>query len=113
VLTKPDLLPAGSSDTPLQRVLSNAELKFGYGYFVVKNPDQVMLNNRLKHHDARFQEQEFFATNQPWSTSLRSHRGRFGTPNLQDFLSKKLAGQMIKALPVIYDQVQVRLDDVD
>jgi hypothetical protein len=113
VLTKPDLLPAGSSDSPLQKVLSNAELKFGYGYFVVKNPDQVMLNNRLTHHDARFQEQEFFTTKQPWNTSLRSYRGRFGTPNLQHFLSKKLAGQMIKALPVIYDQVQVRLDDVD
>ncbi|KAF2438228.1 P-loop containing nucleoside triphosphate hydrolase protein [Karstenula rhodostoma CBS 690.94] len=113
VLTKPDLLPAGSSYEPLQRVLNNVELKFGHGYFVVKNPDQVMLNNRLKHHDARLHEQKFFASQEPWATSLRSHNGRFGTANLQQFLSQKLAGQMVKALPGIYEQVQLRLDDVD
>ncbi|OAG00210.1 uncharacterized protein CC84DRAFT_363479 [Paraphaeosphaeria sporulosa] len=113
VLTKPDLLPAGSSYEPLQKVLSNAELKFGHGYFVVKNPDQVALNNRLTHHEARLHEQCFFTTQEPWCTSLQSHSGRFGTANLQQFLSEKLAGQMVKALPGIYEQVQLRLDDVE
>ena len=59
VLTKPDLLPAGSSDTPLYKVLNRMELKFGHGYFVVKNPDQLMLNNHLTHKDAREQEHQF------------------------------------------------------
>lgn len=113
MLTKPDLLPAGSSYEPLQKVLNNVELKFGHGYFVVKNPDQVMLNNRLTHHEARLHEQQFFANKDPWCTSLQSHSGRFGTANLQQFLSEKLAGQMVKALPGIYEQVQLRLDDVD
>ncbi|KAJ4349554.1 uncharacterized protein N0V89_008170 [Didymosphaeria variabile] len=113
VLTKPDLLPAGSSDKPLRRVLNNVELKFGHGYFVVKNPDQLMLNNRLTHQDARLHEQHFFATQEPWCSSLRGHHGRFGTSNLQQFLSEKLAGQMVKALPGIYEQIQARLDDVE
>ncbi|KAL5422835.1 hypothetical protein PMIN04_004351 [Paraphaeosphaeria minitans] len=113
VLTKPDLLPAGSSYEPLQKVLSNVELKFGHGYFVVKNPDQVMLNDRLAHREARMQEKHFFTTQHPWCTNLQSHSGRFGTANLQQFLSEKLAGQMVKALPEIYEQVQLRLNDVE
>ncbi|KAL1610635.1 hypothetical protein SLS60_002305 [Paraconiothyrium brasiliense] len=113
VLTKPDLLPAGSSDEPLRRVLNNVELKFGHGYFVVKNPDQLMLNNQLTHQDARSHEKHFFATQEPWCSSLRGHHGRFGTANLQQFLSEKLAGQMVKALPGIYEQIQARLDEVD
>lgn len=113
MLTKPDLLPAGSSYEPLEKVLSNLELKFGHGYFVVKNPDQVMLNNRLTHPEARVYEQQFFETQQPWSSDLQAHRARFGTANLQQYLSEKLAGQMVKALPGIYEQVRLRLEHVD
>ncbi|KAF1976893.1 P-loop containing nucleoside triphosphate hydrolase protein [Bimuria novae-zelandiae CBS 107.79] len=113
VLTKPDLLPAGSSDAPLKKVLNNEELRFDHGYFVVKNPDQVMLNDRLSRQDAREQERQFFATTKPWCSSLKTYQGRFGNTNLQRYLSEKLARQMIKALPVIYEQVKLRLDEVD
>jgi len=94
-------------------VLNNTELKFRHGYFVVKNPDQVMLNNRLTHQEARTHENDFFASTEPWCTSLQAHHKRFGTANLQQFLSEKLAGQMVNALPAIYGQVQDRLNDLD
>lgn len=97
----------------MQKVLNNAELKFGHGYFVVKNPDQVMLNNRLTHQDAREHERQFFATTEPWCTSLKEHHGRFGTENLQKFLSDKLAGLMVQALPAIHDQIDQRINQVD
>ena len=113
VLTKPDLLPAGSSEVPLHRVLNSMELKFGHGYFVVKNPDQVMLNNRLTHQEARERERQFFATTEPWCSSLKAHQGRFGTANLQQYLSEQLATLMLKALPTIYEQVKARLDEIE
>lgn len=89
------------------------ELKFGHGHFVVKNPDQVMLNNRLTHQEARNQERQFFATTEPWCSTLQSHQGRFGTANLQGYLSEQLASLMLNALPTIYEQVKARLDQID
>ena len=97
----------------MQNVLQGHELRFGHGYFVVKNPDQVSLNNRLSHRDAREQERQFFATAPPWSSILRAHEKRFGSANLQKYLSEQLAGQMMKALPIIKQQVKVRLDEID
>lgn len=72
-----------------------------------------MLDNGKTHEDARLDEQNFFATKKPWCTSLRIYQGRFGTTNLQRFLSEKLASQMVKALPDIYARVQSRLSEVE
>ena len=113
MLTKPDLLPAGSSDSPLRKVLNGLELKFGHGYFVVKNPDQLMLNNHLTHKEAREQEYLFFAKTEPWCSGLRDHQSRFGTANLQQYLSEQLATLMLRALPTIYTQVQDRLNEIE
>ena len=113
VLTKPDLLPAGSKEEKLGCVLRGDIFKLGHGYFVVKNPAQDAINAGLSHAYARAQEQMFFDTSHPWSSQmLQAYRDQFGTPNLQAYLSKTLAMQSLKALPNIEEQIDVKLHSV-
>lgn len=113
MFTKPDLFPEGTPDKDLLCVLNNSKFGLGHGYFVVKNPNQVALQRGLSHHQARDEEQTFFASKEPWSGRFRAYGDRFGTGHLQQYLSKTLASQMVDALPAIYQQIRVRLDDVD
>ncbi|KAJ4298987.1 hypothetical protein N0V90_004231 [Kalmusia sp. IMI 367209] len=106
-------LVSGTPSHVLLEVLNGIKFGLGHGYFVVKNPDQLELDSGLSHQEARKQERNFFAMTEPWRTSLQAHRGRFGAGNLQQYLSEKLASQMIKALPAIYEQIKVRLDQVE
>ncbi|KAF2117059.1 P-loop containing nucleoside triphosphate hydrolase protein [Lophiotrema nucula] len=111
VLTKPDCLPAGDKGNTLSAVLSGSSFQLGHGYFIVKNLSQVDIDDGLTHPDARRQEQLFFET-QPWSTSFRQHKDRFGTRNLQAYLSKTLAAHTVKALPSIRSEIRGRLQKV-
>ncbi|KAH7069679.1 interferon-induced GTP-binding protein Mx [Paraphoma chrysanthemicola] len=109
VLTKPDRLPEGTSDTMLQDILEHKKFPLGHGYFVVRNLGQDQIEAGLTHQDARTQEQYFFETEAPWSTTLRSHEARFGTHGLQSFLSGKLAEQILARLPIIQKEIDHRL----
>jgi hypothetical protein len=84
-------------------------LSFGHGYFVVRNLDQEQLNQKFTHQDARKQEKDFFASEEPFTTNFQPHQMRFGTHNLQTFLAGKLAEQITKKLPVIHDEINARL----
>lgn len=89
VLTKPDRIQNGESLSQWIQILENKRFLLGLGYFVVKNnPDPV-----VDHTIARKEEGEFFRS-PPWSTDLKQFRNRFGTLQLQAFLSDKLAMQM-------------------
>lgn len=89
VLTKPDRIQHGESLSQWVQILENKRFNLGLGYFVVKNnPDPV-----VDHSIARTEEEVFFR-NPPWSTSLKQFRNRFGTLQLQAFLSERLATQM-------------------
>ena len=79
----------------------------------MKNPSQADLDKGMSHQDARNAEMRFFSTVEPWMTRLRTFHDRFGTQNLQQFLSEKLAAQMIKKLPDIKSQLQARLDQIE
>ncbi|KAF2679716.1 interferon-induced GTP-binding protein Mx [Lentithecium fluviatile CBS 122367] len=113
VLTKPDRLPPGSREDRLQAVLDGKSFRLGHGYYVVKNPGQDDIDLGLSHSAARLCEQEFFTTNTPWATTLRNYHVKFGTLNLQSFLSEKLTEQMMTMLPVIREQVNTRLEQVE
>lgn len=114
VLTKPDRLPPGSSEDKLLAVMNGSRFALGHGYFVVKNPSQDALNRGLSHQDARIEERRFFASTAPWtSPSFQTYRGRFGTGNLQIFLSGKLTGQVEKMLPFIQAQIEERLVGIE
>jgi hypothetical protein len=80
---------------------------------VVRNLGQDQLDQRLTHEQARDQERQFFEQQEPFATAFRSHEARFGTWNLQAFLSGKLAEQITKKLPIIQSQMQSRLSEVE
>lgn len=89
VLTKPDRIQDGESLSQWIQILENKRFLLGLGYFVVKNnPDPL-----VDHTIARTEEDDFFR-NPPWSTGLKQFRNRFGTLQLQAFLSDRLATQM-------------------
>ncbi|CAN9098449.1 unnamed protein product [Alternaria alternata] len=112
VLTKPDRLPAGSRYEKLKAVFDQQRFALGHGYFVVKNLDQDEIHQGLTHQQARIREQEFFAEGEPWATDFVDYGHRFGTLNLQRFLSGKLAEQITKKLPIIDQEINARLEQV-
>ena len=112
MLTKPDRLPAGSRYEKLKAVFDQQRFALGHGYFVVKNLDQDEINQGLTHQQARIRDQEFFAEGEPWATDFVDYGHRFGTLNLQRFLSGKLAEQITKKLPIIDQEINARLEQV-
>lgn len=113
VLTKPDRLPTGSRPEKLQEVLADKRFSLGHGYFVVKNLNQDEINQGLSNKDARLSEKRFFEHESPWKEDFRSFKSRFGTLNLQRFLSGKLAKQITDKLPIIHEEMKNRLQEVD
>lgn len=112
VLTKPDLLPQGTPDKGLMDVLDGKRFRLGHKYFVVKNLDKNEIKQGYTYKDARTREAEFFKTGR-WATTLRHFRPRFGTLNLQTYLSKELARQTLDNVPRIYEQIETRLSEVE
>jgi len=112
VLTKPDLIPEGSRHDKLMEVFDEKRFALGHGYFVVKNLNQVEMGRGLTHTQARLKEHQFFSQGTPWSTEFSHYQHRFGTLNLQSFLSGKLAEEMTKKLPVIDQEINTRLEQV-
>ncbi|RJE21495.1 Dynamin family [Aspergillus sclerotialis] len=93
VLTKPDRIQSGESNSQWTEILNGEKFSLGHGYYVVKNnPD-----TRVEHSEARAEEAEFFSSG-PWSTELYDYRHRFDTRNLQTALSYLLLEQ-IKGYP--------------
>ncbi|KAH6629293.1 P-loop containing nucleoside triphosphate hydrolase protein [Boeremia exigua] len=113
VLTKPDRLPVGESPTRLANILKGQHFAMGHGYFVVKNLNSDQIQQGLTHLDARRLEQEFFESVAPWSTDLQDYRSRFGTINLQQYLSLQLGNQVLSELPVIRRQIEDHLAVVE
>ncbi|KAH9876502.1 hypothetical protein J1614_003633 [Plenodomus biglobosus] len=112
VLTKPDLLAPGTTDESLINILDGKRFKLGHGYFVVKNLNKQEIQMGLGHREARTKEVEFFAKGR-WANSLGRFQPRFGTKNLQLYLSKQLARRTFIRLPEIYDQILTQLDGVE
>jgi hypothetical protein len=113
VLTKPDRLPQGSSAQDLAYILDGRRFTMGHGYFVVKNLNSNEIQQGLTHTDARRLEQHFFATASPWAAELRSYQPRFGTVNMQHYLSTQLGNRVMQKLPVIRQQIETRLEAVE
>jgi hypothetical protein len=80
---------------------------------VVRNPDQEQLNDNVTRNDARNQEKQFFTYEKPFTTTFRKYESRFGSYNLQTFLSGKLAEQITKKLPIIQEEINSRLFGIE
>lgn len=108
VLTKPDRVQSGESLAQWIDILKGTKFRLGHGYFVVKNnPDP-----RVSHLVARQEEDEFFNDNEPWATTLKSHRERFGTLKLQGVLSKRLTTEIRTSLPQITERIRAKTAEV-
>ncbi|EAT79567.2 hypothetical protein SNOG_13240 [Parastagonospora nodorum SN15] len=112
VLTKPDRLLETACHEILHNVYEKKHLPLGHGYFVVRNLGQEQLDRHLTHEAARAQEKQFFDTAKPFA-AFRQHDSRFGTWNLQSFLSDKLAEQITKKLPIIEEEIHTRRHEVE
>lgn len=84
----------------------------GHGYFVVKNLDSNEIKQGLTHTDARRLEHHFFATASPWAAELQAYQSRFGTLNMQHYLSTQLGNRVMQKLPSIRRQIETRLEAV-
>lgn len=92
VLTKPDRHQQGESPVQWLEMLKGQRFTFGEGYFVIKNnPDP-----NVDHATARAEEREYFLTEEPWAMAWNRYSDRFGTFQLQTFLSQKLTAQILK-----------------
>lgn len=92
VLTKPDRRQQGESQVQWLEMLKGQRFQLGSGYFVIKNnPD-----SSVDHATARAEEREYFLKEEPWAKAWNRFSDRFGTLQLQTFLSQKLTDLIIK-----------------
>ncbi|KAK6526135.1 hypothetical protein TWF281_011171 [Arthrobotrys megalospora] len=104
-LTKPDTVLGGEHGQWI-KILRGHEHRLHHGYFVTRQPSQQQLLNRISHAEARRLEDDFFNGEDPWNSELVDLSERFGTINLQKYLSKQLANLIRQRLPAIIRNVQ-------
>lgn len=111
VLTKPDRIPVGEEDHWMRFVRDEAE-HLSNGWFVVKQPATVDLQQGITWEEARERERRFFDTTAPWATE-RDYRHRFGTRNLTESLSDILSELIKRRLPELEVELQNLLKETE
>ena len=108
-LTKPDRLDQQESVEEWVQILDGTKFRLGHEYHVIKNnPDPL-----VDHRTARQEEAMFFRHTEPFATTLRHQKHRFGTRNLQTNLSRLLTKQIQQSLPKIIEKLQQKADSID
>lgn len=95
VLTKPDRIPAGEEHRWL-RFIRNEQEPLVNHWYCVKQPGSQTLHNGISWAQARSQENDFFALEQPWSTVESQYQRFMGTKNLTERLSTILSELIAK-----------------
>lgn len=115
VLTKPDLVDALTTRRleSFENMFSAKAFSVEGGWYMTRQLSQAQLNaaNCLTYQEARAQEATFFSQ-PPWSTQFSMYADRFGISNLQEAISRKHIGHILRSLPKIVQRVQERLTDV-
>ncbi|KIY65284.1 hypothetical protein CYLTODRAFT_357063 [Cylindrobasidium torrendii FP15055 ss-10] len=101
VLTKPDLLSAGSIKTLSlwAEVIEGRRYPLSLGYYCTKQPDDLDRSEHKTASEILQAEERFFQSTAPWRHSARPER--FGTGNLIAALSKLLVRIIDETLPSI------------
>ena len=110
VLTKPDLLSKARLPF-LISVLKGEKFQLGNGWFVTKNLSQEELDEERTWSQARELEEQFFS-HAPWSEVRDAFPECFGTPMVQEAISKLLTGHIVAELPEIQQRVETRIDAI-
>ncbi|EKM53567.1 uncharacterized protein PHACADRAFT_197992 [Phanerochaete carnosa HHB-10118-sp] len=105
VLTKPDRISAGDQENWL-RFIRNDYKPLENGWFSVKQPDTIALQEGITWEEARAKEREYFSFTPPWSTLEYSYQQQLGTANLTERLSSLLSALIAKRLPELQDELQ-------
>lgn len=74
VITKPDMMDAGTEDEIIDLVNNGTKKHLDLGYYIVKNRNNADLVNNISNAAARESEAEFF-TRTPWSLVRKSNTG--------------------------------------
>jgi hypothetical protein len=98
VITKPDRLEKGAEQAKIN-VLLGKTYKLELGYYVCRNRTPEELNMGTSFLQARQNEQEFFATKQPWCDLDGMVKSRMGVNHLEAKLTPLLTERIIEALP--------------
>ncbi|KAJ7149427.1 P-loop containing nucleoside triphosphate hydrolase protein [Mycena crocata] len=111
VLTKPDLLSAGSTKSRALwlDVIEGRRHKLFHGYYCTRQPDDEERAKGISSQEARKAEVAFFARSAPWATSTQQER--FGTENLIATLSRLLVNIIGEKLPTIIETANAHLED--
>ncbi|KAG8981461.1 hypothetical protein FRB90_007245, partial [Tulasnella sp. 427] len=110
VLTKVDRIQPGDENRWLQ-ILGGEELVLKNGWYCVKQRGPKELEAGVTWEDAKQQEEEFFATAEPWCYIQTSLTGRVGSEALSLKLGKMLSSLVSKELPAIQTKVVHHLAD--
>lgn len=105
IITKPDMLPAGSIKALglWLDVLEGRRYPLRHGYYCTRQPDDAERAEGISPSEARRREADFFATTKPWAKS--TCQDRFGTPNLVNMLSKLLVRKINDSYAVLLHAV--------
>ncbi|CAG8492242.1 1611_t:CDS:2 [Diversispora eburnea] len=105
VLTKPDTIEAETHDIWL-KILRGESHKLSLGYYIVKNPSKIQLNNQITFEEARKDEENFFKREYPWKNLNLSVK------RLQYKLSELLIQAIRRNLPKINKEIRRELENV-
>lgn len=95
VLTKPDRIARGD-ESRWVRFIRNEEEVLELGWYCVKQPDSVQLQEGISWEQAREQESKFFSVTEPWVSLTPGDRRHLGTSNLVERLSDTLSSLIRK-----------------
>lgn len=108
VLTKPDTIEE-RCHVPWIRILKNESHRLHHGYFIVKNPTKVELEENISFKQARKNEAAFF-NDEPWTEVKKD---RMGINKLKSFISSLLIKKLEECVPTLYRKIEVMLSDID
>ncbi|KIO31593.1 hypothetical protein M407DRAFT_67741 [Tulasnella calospora MUT 4182] len=111
VLTKVDRVEYGASSKWV-RILRGEENPLLHGWYCVKQPDLVQMQEGVSWEEARAAEAEFFTTVSPWADLERSHRARIGSGKLANRLGVILSDLVSEELPGIRKTVAAELSAI-
>ncbi|KAG6918467.1 hypothetical protein DXG01_014094 [Tephrocybe rancida] len=111
VMTKPDMLTAGSTRAREMwlEIIEGREHPLVHGYYCTRQPDDAQRAENITPNEARAAEAAFFSETDPWSNS--TYENRFGTVHLIASLSQLLVGIINDTLPRIMAEAASKLED--
>ncbi|KAK2880991.1 hypothetical protein Q8A67_018259 [Cirrhinus molitorella] len=107
ILTKPDLVDKGMEETVV-RTVNNEVIKLTKGYMIVKCRGQNDINDKLDLAKALENERKFFEEHPHFSSLLEEEKATI--PCLAGRLTKELCEHIIKTLPDLQKQLDVKLE---